>query len=561
MFQIKPAVYIVAGVADYRPPQLWEQAAAGGTDSLNRAWQAGKFEPLYSEALLWEGFEKLVAEAVIDGVDLSHVETINVAVSYPHELAEMTEDQVADDFLSRLANSPHIRLFSRVPTIRFTPTHAASSSGMVPFNDALEDILSRGEEAAIVVTAGNTKGTNRNRPRISADETTEIFASLISSFDRKFTGANMLKLGAAAFGRASQEDPDLLAALEKFAYDQRLFTHQLAAQNLSTAHITAHPDTIKNQTIFHPLKLLTVAPQSLGYAGFVLSRKPPRTDKAVRVVGIGCGVDPSSIRDRKNHLFSNAMAAAITTALEQARISNPLDLKILEHHNPFPAVPLTEFEFVLKFIGYRGNVSEALLRNAVGVNGNLVKAGRSGGAMSGHGITPTFVRLAFEGLKGLLGTGGYPALESPDDRVSYAGISSVGGHHTFDGYVVLAGGRTDLIENLESRLEPFDHSRFNLEVERDLNEQKMLTAVEVPEGMTVGFISYRETRTGREYFGIAQAPDGRDFPFSAARPFFEGLEASHYVGCPIRISPTLHGIEGWKGVNLQQQSFMPAMVA
>jgi len=553
-------VYILSGVADYRPPQLWEDAAAR-RDTLEQYWESGKLEPLYSESLLWTGFEKLLAAARDASVDLAPVKTINVAISYPRELAQMSEDELCDDFLRRLTNSPHRKLFQQLPKVRFTPTHAASSSGMVPFNDAIDDILTREEETSIVITAGNTKGTNGSRPRISADETTEIFASLISPFDRKYTGANMLKLGAAALGRACQHDSDLLQAVEKFAYDQRLFTHRLAQKNFSTAHITAHPETIKNQSIFYPLKLLSVAPQSLGYAGLILSRKPPAGGKTVRVVGIGCGVDASSIRDRKNHLFSNAMAGSLRTAFRQAQIRDLSDVKILEHHNPFPAVPLTELEIILNSLNYRGKVSEALLLEDVGVNGKLIKAGRSGGAMSGHGITPTFVRLAFEGCKGLLGTGGYPELENSENRVAYAGISSVGGHHTFDGYLILAGGKTDTVAKLESSLEPFDHEYYNRKVERDLMEQKNLAGAKVPNGMTVAFISYRETRVGREYFGIAQAPDGRDFPFSASRPWFESLDASHYAGCPIRISPTLHGIEGWKGVNLQPQSFLPAMVA
>ena len=560
MGQIKTPIYIVSGVADYRPLPLWEEAATR-SDTLEQYWESGKLEPLYSEFLLWTGFEKLMAEAANALVDLAQVKTINVAVSYPRELAQMTEDEICEDFLRRLVNSSHRELFKQLPKVRFTSTHAASSSGMVPFNDALDDILTRGEETSIVMTAGNTKGTNRNRSRISPDETTDIFASLVSPFDRKYTDANMLKLGAAALGRACQHDSELLTALEKFAYDQRLFTHQLALRNLSTAHITVHPDTIKNQSIFYPLKLLSVAPQSMGYGGLILSCKPPATSKAVRVVGMGCGVDSSSIRDRKNHLFSSAMAASLRTAFRQAQIADLSDVKILEHHNPFPAVPLTELEIILNSLDYRGKVSDALLLNDVGVNGKLIKAGRSGGAMSGHGITPTFVRLAFEGCKGLLGTGGYPELETIDDRVAYAGISSVGGHHTFDGYMVLAGGKTDAVTKLETSLEPFDHDYYNRKVEHDLVEQKTLTSAKVPNGMTVAFISYRETRIGREYFGIAQAPDGRDFPFSASRPWFESLDASRYTGCPIRISPTLHGIEGWKGVNLQPQSFMPAMVA
>jgi hypothetical protein len=543
MSPANPSVFLHSGVANYRPPQIWEEAAASGIDALKAHWESGKFEPLYSEALLWTGFEKLVADALANGVDLGKVKTINIALAYPRELAEMTHDVVVEDFTRRLADSPHCHLFAERPKIRFTSTHAASASGMVPFNDAIADILDRGEETSMVVTAANTKGTNRNRPRISAAETTDVFASLISSFDQKFTKANMLKLGAAALGRVYQHNFDMIKALDRFSYEQRLFTHNLSQRNLSTAHITTHPDKIADRTIFYPVKLMAIAPQSLGYAGLVLSRNPPAAKHAVRLVGFGCGIDATSIRDRKSHLFSSAMKSAIATALRQAQIGDFTQLKILEHHNPFPAVPVTELGIILETIGYKGSASDALLSNDVGVNGKVIKAGRSGGAMSGHGITPTFVRLTFETFKELMGTGGYPLLERADDQVAYAGVSSVGGHHTFDGYVFLAGGKTDAVAKLESNLSSFDHDAANGAVDRDLREQAGLTAVNIPDGMMVVFISYRETGTGREYFGIARTPDGRDFPFLASSLYFERLLASAYVGVPIRISPTLQAIE------------------
>jgi len=455
----------------------------------------------------------------------------------------MTHDDVVEDFTLRLADSPHHHRFQASPKIRFTPTHAASASGMVPFNDAIADILDRGEETSIVITAANTKGTNHNRPRISADETTGIFASLISPFDQKFTKANMLKLGAAALGRIYQHNFDMVKALDKFSYDQRLFTHELAQKNLSTAHITTHPDKIADRTIFYPVKLMAIAPQSLGYAGLILSCEPPVAEHAVRVVGFGCGVDATSIRERKSHLFSSAMETALTTALRQAQIGDFTRLKILEHHNPFPAVPVTELGIILRTIGYRGSASDALLSNDIGVNGKLIKAGRSGGAMSGHGITPTFVRLTFETFKELMGIGGYPLLENANDQVAYAGVSSVGGHHTFDGYLFLAGGKTEAVAKLEANLSSFDHDAANGAVDRDLREQANLTAVNIPEGMIVVFISYREMGTRREYFGIARSPEGRDFPFVASSAYFERLLASAYVGAPIRISPTLQAIE------------------
>jgi len=543
MSQGSRLVYLLAGVANFNPPPIWEEASAGGGKSLQQYWEAGKLQEIYAESLLWTGFDRLAAEATAHGVDLSRVTTINVAISYTHELGQTTEDEVAEDFRRRLASSPLRQLFQRPPRIRCTPTHAASSSGIVPFNDTVADLVERGEEMSMVVTGGNTKGTNRHRARITPAETTDIFASLVSPFDRKVARSNMLKLGAAALGRAYQHDYELVKALDKFVYEQRLYTHELSRRKLSTAHVTTHPDQIEDRTIFYPLKLIGVAPQSLGYAGLLLSNRPPAAERAVRVAGIGCGVDPSSIRDRATHLFSKAMEECVLTAMGQARIRELSSLKVLEHHNPFPAVPLTELEVVLKTLGYQGTVTHALLSNDVGVNGRLIKAGRSGGALSGHAIAPTTVRLTFEAAKQLLGVGGYPALEMGQNEVAYAGISGVGGHHTFDGFSILVGGKTEEVAKLQIDLRAFNHDDYNSKAERDLEEQIAMTAAKVPDGMTVAFISYQETKSGRDYFGIARAPDGRDFPFIGTPAYFERLLHTAYIGTPIRLSPTLHAIE------------------
>jgi hypothetical protein len=536
-------VYLVAGVANFRPPPVWEQASAGGSRTLQESWETGRLKELYAEELLWTGFDRLVTEARNQGIDISLTSTINVAVSYPHELAEMTEEEVAEDFHRRLDQSDHGSIFRQEPRIRFTPTHAASASGIVPFNEALADILNRGEEMSMLVAGGNTKGTNRNRPRINAAETTEIFASLVSPFDRRAAKANMLKLGAAALGRAYQHDFNLIKALERFIYEQRLYTHQMSQRSLSTAHVTTHPDAIEDRIIFYPLKLIGTGPQSMGYAGLILSRHPPATARAVRVVGIGCGVDHSSIRDRKSHLFSEAMASAVSTAMRQAEIPGLPSLKILELHNPYPGVPLTELQVILQALIYPWGVSRALLQNDVGIHGKLVMVGRSGGAQAGHAITPTFIRLVWEATKQLLGTGGYPALELERNEVAYAGVSSVGGHHTFDGYTFLAGSTTEEVERLHTTVAPFEHSYYNSQIEHDLKAQDRLDGVDVPPGMTVAFITYHDTKDGREYFGLARTPDGRDFPFAGSPEFFNRLLASPYIGTPIQLSRTLQAVE------------------
>lgn len=535
-------MYIAAGVANFKPPPVWEQASAGGGKHLEEFWESGKLKELYAEELLWMGFDRLIGEARRQGIDISRTTTINVAVSYPHELAQMSEDEVAEDFRRRLAQSAHGLLFRQKPQIRCTPTHAASASGIVPYNEALADLMERGEEMSMVVAGGNTKGTNRSRARISPAETTQIFASLVSPFDQKYAKANMLKLGAAALGRAYQHEFDLIKALERFVYQQRLFTHEMARQGLSSAHVTTHPDEIEDRTIFYPVKLTGIAPQSMGYSGLILSRQPPQVGRAVRIVGIGCGVDASSIRDRESHLFSKAMASAVTTALGQARIPGLSGVKILEHHNPYPAVPLTELRVLLEALGYRGGVTQALLKNDVGVHGELIKAGRSGGAQAGHAITPTFIRLVGETAKQLQGTGGYPSLGLGEGEVAYAGVSSVGGHHTFDGYTFLACGQSADLARVPTHVAPFDHDGLNAEVEHDLKMQDALSTVEVPPGMTVAFISYQDTKGGREYFALARTPDGRDYPFAGPPEVFSRLLGTAYIGAPIQLSGTLQAV-------------------
>jgi hypothetical protein len=105
------------------------------------------------------------------------------------------------------------------------------------------------------------------------------------------------------------------------------------------------------------------------------------------------------------------------------------------------------------------------------------------------------------------------------------------------------GGATEEVAKLRTDLEPFDHDYYNSVAERDLEEQKALSGAKVPDGMTVAFISYQETKGGRDYFGIARTPDGRDFPFMATPAFFTRLLQTAYIGTPVRLSPTLQANE------------------
>src|ERR1043166_848282 len=134
MSEKRAPVYLVSGIASYQPPPIWQEATSGGDTSLGQYWETGKLEPIYSESLLWTAFERLINSAGVEKTDLTNVKTINVAISYPRELAQVTQDEVIENFSRRLFDSSHRALFKHVKAVRFTPTHAASASGMVPFN-------------------------------------------------------------------------------------------------------------------------------------------------------------------------------------------------------------------------------------------------------------------------------------------------------------------------------------------------------------------------------------------------------------------------------------------
>jgi hypothetical protein len=118
----------------------------------------------------------------------------------------------------------------------------------------------------------------------------------------------------------------------------------------------------------------------------------------------------------------------------------------------------------------------------------------------------------------------------------------VGGHHTFDGYTFLACGQPGDLARAPSHVAPFDHDGFNVKAERDLETQDALSTVEVPAGMTVAFISYQDTKGGREYFGLARTPGGRDYPFAGPPELFARLLGTAYIGTPIRLSGTLQAL-------------------
>ena len=67
MSQSNRLVFLRSGIATYRPPQIWEEAATGGNDALKEHWESGKFESLYPEALLWINPVDAAARSIVTG--------------------------------------------------------------------------------------------------------------------------------------------------------------------------------------------------------------------------------------------------------------------------------------------------------------------------------------------------------------------------------------------------------------------------------------------------------------------------------------------------------------
>jgi hypothetical protein len=537
-------VYILGGVADFSPPALWSELSSKGEAALEAALDRGELEPLYGTSLLFSSFEALAQRAEALGLDLGSVGSVELGLSYPRELCGLSEEAAVEGFRRRLESSRPGRRLPRGVRVRLRPTVSASSSGMVPFNDGIAAILEEGCELALVVAAGNVKGTRPGRARLSAAESSIVLADLISPLERRLTGAQMLSVAAVLLARACQHDLDLVPAIAKHVREVRLSVHRRAARGLSGVHLSAHPDGYPDRVVCEPMRLMGIAPQSMGYAGLLLGARPPEAARAVRVLGVGAGIDSGALRLRADPLAARAMMAAMDVAEAQARIGDWSRLWLFEAHNAFPGVLLAELGRVLHRRGERGTVAEALLEDRAGALGQPLLVSPAGGTLAGHPITPTTVRLLGEAARALIE--GHPAGLGPAEGVSYGAVSAVGGPHVFDGFFLLASGAPGELAELRPALEPFDHDALQRQVLEEQAAEAALEGVPEPGPLALVWIARSEPdRQGlRRYLGLAVDGRGRHFPFKAAAERFEELRAGRYVGLPVRLDEKLRLREG-----------------
>lgn len=538
-----PGVYVLGGVADFRPPPVWARLRRAGPVALAAAHAAGGLRPLYAESLLQRGIEETVARCRALGVDLRAVRTLEVAVSYPRELAELEEGGVEEHARRAIAELGLHEAFAPDLQIRCRPTLAASSAGMVPVNDAVGELLARagggrakarGPGVALVVVAGNAKGTTSSRPRLSVEATNRVFASLISSLDQRLTGASMPRLAGVTTGMVYRRWPALRRALRDAAWGQRLAVHERAREGALRPHVATHPDAIADRVVWEPMRLMDVAPQSMGYAGLILGEAPlppsPERPHAVRLLGIGAGVDRVSTRDRADMFAAAAMMAAMDGALAQAQIADWRRHWIHEAHNAFPAVPVAELNRLLDLRGDRGGLAAALNHARVGPATAELLVDPAGGALAGHPIAPTTVRLLLRTAQAMSrgpARSGCTAAGLEDGAPTVGTCSAVGGHHAFDGFFVLGAGAAERVGRLPSALAPFEHEALNARIAADVAAEDARVEAPPVGPLRLEGVSWTapDHHNKRRWFAVGADAAGRVVPLGAPGWLLQGLNA------------------------------------
>jgi len=240
----------------------------------------------------------------------------------------------------------------------------------------------------------------------------------------------------------------------------------------------------------------------------------------VRLLGVGAGVDRVSTRDRADMFAASAMMSAMDGALHQARAVDWRRHWIHEAHNAFPAVPVAELERLLELRGDGAGLAAALTAGRVGPAGAELLVDPAGGALAGHPIAPTTVRLLLRTAEAMSrgpASNGCAAVGLDDGAPTVGTVSAVGGHHAFDGFFVLGAGAAEAVGALESHLAPFDHDALNARVAADVAVEDARTAAPRVGPLRLAGVSWTAPcgRGERDWFAVGADTAGRIVPVQA----------------------------------------------
>jgi acetyl-CoA C-acetyltransferase len=215
-----------------------------------------------------------------------------------------------------------------VPAIR---TETASSTGAAAFHEAWSKVAS-GQADNVLVLAGE------RMKMVTTAEATAIMSKTVDPVERSFgfTMPALIALVTQAWLRERRLRGSAVAdVLSRLMWR----AHTLGADNpLAAFHgrpeaLESYFDRTRNFPVATPLLRKDCSPICDGAAAVILTSRP----EAVKVAGLGCATDTSSILDRASLSTLAATRHAARVAYWRAGIANPRDLEglLVESHDAF----------------------------------------------------------------------------------------------------------------------------------------------------------------------------------------------------------------------------------
>jgi acetyl-CoA C-acetyltransferase len=265
---------------------------------------------------------------------------------------------------------------SHVPAFR---VETATSSGMAAVYAAFAVIASGMHASALVV--GGEKMTHLSTPRVS-----EIIGRSIDPHERTY-GSTMPAL-AGLITRAAMHRRGL--GLREIA-QVAVKNHAHGARN-PYAHFQ-EPVTLEavmeSRMVADPLRLLHCCPISDGSAALVLTAEP----RAVRIAGIGQGMDSIAVRYRPDLTSFRATQAAAEVAYRMAGFG-PERVEVAELHDAFATFELISLEDT--GLVPAGKAGRATLDGETAVGGRLPVNPSGGLKARGHPLAATGIAQLVE---------------------------------------------------------------------------------------------------------------------------------------------------------------------
>src|SRR5213596_3736194 len=312
---------------------------------------------------LGEPLAELMAEAALAALAMAGLERPQAIV-----VAAMNPEEFVGDgnFASNVAS--HMG-FADVPTLR---VETATSSGAAAFHAGFAQVASG--LCSTVLVVGGEKMTHVATPRVS-----ELIGRSIDPYERSY-GATMPALAGlitrALMARAAVSPRELAHVAVK--------NHANALRN-PDAHfqraITVD-EVLDSRMVADPLRLLHCCPISDGAAAVVLT-----ADRAaVRITGIGQGMDTLALRHRDALTSFRASRAAARAAFAMAGVG-PERVDVAELHDAFAPFELMSLEDL--GLVPSGKAGRATLDGETALDGRLPVNPSGGLKARGHPLAAT----------------------------------------------------------------------------------------------------------------------------------------------------------------------------